>query len=131
MALTPDEIQKLQEQFNKLNEELSKLGATAFKEMPEDIDDVIKAIKLMSNEIYDLKNAFSSISQTFKNTIADFNSAGKLIGMISGSYNKLSSLSAELISLKHIIVIDETSYEINNLDIACLCFSISYIIIII
>ena len=96
MALTPDEIQKLQEQFNKLNEELSKLGATAFKEMPEDIDDVIKAIKLMSNEIYDLKNAFSSISQTFKNTIADFNSAGKLIGMINGSYNKLSSLSAKV-----------------------------------
>jgi len=96
MALTPEEIQKLQEQFNKLNEELAKLGATAFKTMPDDIDDVIKNIKLMSNEIYDLKNAFSSISQTFKNTIADFNSAGKLIGMINGSYNKLSSLSAKV-----------------------------------
>jgi len=96
MALTPDEIQKLQEQFTKLNEELTKLGGTAFKTMPADIDDVVKAIKLMSNEIYDLKNAFSSISQTFKNTIADFNSAGKLIGMINGSYNKLSSLSAKV-----------------------------------
>jgi len=96
MALTPEEIQKLQEQFTKLNEELTKLGGTAFKTMPADIDDVVKAIKLMSNEIYDLKNAFSSISQTFKNTIADFNSAGKLIGMINGSYNKLSSLSAKV-----------------------------------
>jgi hypothetical protein len=96
MALTPEEIQKLQEQFNKLNEELSKLGGTAFKTMPADIDDVVKAIKLMSNEIYDLKNAFSSISQTFKNTVADFNSAGKLIGMINSSYNKLSSLSAKV-----------------------------------
>jgi len=96
MALTPEEIQKLQEQFTKLNEELTKLGGTAFKTMPADIDDVVKAIKLMSNEIYDLKNAFSSISQTFKNTIADFNSAGKLIGMINSSYNKLSSLSAKV-----------------------------------
>ena len=38
---TPEQIEQFREQFRKLNEELTKLGGTAFKEMPEDINDVL------------------------------------------------------------------------------------------
>jgi hypothetical protein len=93
---TPEEIEQFREQFRKLNEELKRLGGTAFKEMPSDINDVIKSIKFLSNEINDIKNAFGSISQTLKNTISDFNSAGKLISSINGSFSKLSSLTAKV-----------------------------------
>jgi len=93
---TPEEIEQFREQFRKLNEELKRLGGTAFKEMPSDINDVVKSIKFLSNEINDIKNAFGSISQTLKNTISDFNSAGKLISSINNSYGKLSSLTAKV-----------------------------------
>jgi hypothetical protein len=93
---TPEEIEQFREQFRKLNEELKRLGGTAFKEMPSDINDVVKAIKSLSNEIHDIKNAFGSISQTLKNTITDFNSAGKLISSINNSYGKLSSLTSKV-----------------------------------
>ena len=96
MALTPDEIQKLQEQFTKLNDEINKLGGTGFKTMAADADTLKSQVILLLDELADLKNIFSSISQTFKNTVADFNAAGKVIGMINGSYNKLSSLSAKV-----------------------------------
>ena len=33
--------------------------------------------------------------------------------------NKLNSLPVEILNIKNIIYIDETSYEINNLDIEC------------
>ena len=93
---TPEQIEQFREQFRKLNEELTKLGGTAFKEMPEDINDVIKNIKLMSNEIYDIKNAFSSISTTLKNILVDFNGVGKISSSINGSFNKLVSLTSKV-----------------------------------
>jgi methyl-accepting chemotaxis protein len=93
---TPEQIEQFREQFRKLNEELTKLGVTAFKEMPEDINDVIKNIKLMSNEIYDIKNAFSSISTTLKNILVDFNGVGKISSSINGSFNKLVSLTSKV-----------------------------------
>jgi hypothetical protein len=91
--MDPQEIAALREEFTRLNNELKSLGGTAFKEMPEDVADVQKAVKLLKNEIYDIKNAFGSISQTLKNTIVDFNTAGKLIGSINSSFSKLSSLT--------------------------------------
>ena len=94
--LTPEQIEQFKEQFRKLNEELTKLGGTAFKEMPEDINDVIKAIKLMSNEIYDIKNAFSSISTTLKNILVDFDGVGRISSSINGSFNKLVSLTSKV-----------------------------------
>ena len=93
---TPEQIEQFREQFRKLNEELTKLGGTAFKEMPEDINDVIKNIKLMSNEIYDIKNAFSSISTTLKNILVDFNGVGRISSSINGSFNKLVSLTSKV-----------------------------------
>ena len=33
--------------------------------------------------------------------------------------NKLSSIPVELLNINKIIIIDETSYEINNLNIEC------------
>jgi hypothetical protein len=91
--MDPQEIAALKEEFTRLNSELKSLGGTAFKEMPKDVADVQKAVKLLRNEIYDIKNAFGSISQTLKNTIVDFNTAGKLIGSINSSFSKLSSLT--------------------------------------
>jgi len=93
---TPEQIEQFREQFRKLNEELTKLGQTSFKEMPEDINDVIKNIKLMSNEIYDIKNAFSSISTTLKNILVDFNGVGRISSSINGSFNKLVSLTSKV-----------------------------------
>jgi hypothetical protein len=123
---TPEEIEQFREQFRKLNEELKRLGGTAFKEMPGDINDVVKSIKFLSNEINDIKNAFGSISQTLKNTISDFNSAGKLISSINNSYGKLSSLTAKvqehisgtnLLSVKELTNIKtRAKVEVENLD---------------
>lgn len=123
---TPDEIEQFREQFRKLNEELKRLGGTAFKEMPSDINDVVKSIKFLSNEINDIKNAFSSISQTLKNTITDFNSAGKLISSINNSYGKLSNLTARVqehisgtnsLSVKELTNIQaKAKVEVENLD---------------
>ena len=48
---TPEQIEQFREQFNKLNKELENLGGKAFKEMPKDVDDVVKGIKILSNEI--------------------------------------------------------------------------------
>jgi len=42
---TPEQIEQFREQFRKLNEELKKLGVTAFKEMPEDINPIEKGTK--------------------------------------------------------------------------------------
>ncbi len=93
---TPDEIAALREQFRKLNEELKSLGGQAFSSIPSDVNDLIKNIRVLSNEIEDIKNAFGSISQILRNTITDFNSYGKLISSINGAYSKLSSLTARV-----------------------------------
>lgn len=105
---TPEQIEQFREQFNKLNKELENLGGKAFKEMPKDVDDVVKGIKILSNEIYDIKNAFGSISQTLRNVISDLNGAGKVIGSINGSFSKLASLASK---------VQEHSSGINTLSV--------------
>ena len=105
---TPEQIEQFREQFSKLNKELENLGGTAFKEMPKDVNDVVKGIKVLSNEIYDIKNAFGSISQTLRNVISDLNGAGKVIGSINSSFSKLASLASK---------VQEHSSGINTLSV--------------
>jgi|LauGreDrversion4_2_1035121.scaffolds.fasta_scaffold03794_7 hypothetical protein len=100
---TAQALEDAKKKMRELNEEVKRLGGQGFGDvnalissMGNNITNANKQVQLMQDEVNDLKNAFSNISDTLKNVIADINGSTKASTLLTRNFNKLEDYSRKI-----------------------------------
>jgi hypothetical protein len=99
-----DKFSDLEKQIRDLNDKINRLGGKSFS----NIDDILKSINgnvkdanayisQMNAEAEFLENAFDNISTSLKNALNDLNKQSDLVRQVNKSYNKLESISRQIV----------------------------------
>jgi len=100
---TAKALEDAKKKVRELNEEIKRLGGQGFGDvntiitaMGNNIDNANKQVQLMQDEVNDLRNAFSNISDTLQNVIADINGSTKASTLLTRNFSKLEDYSRKI-----------------------------------
>jgi hypothetical protein len=134
MANSP-ELNNLKKEIADLKKEISRLGGDTFKDIDAAIQSLggglngaQKVLQRMQEDAADLRNEFTNIASTLKNTLNDLNGQERAVKTITKSYNTLESLATKLqnhrngeniLSIKQLKIIEkQTQQEVEKLNTA-------------
>jgi len=129
------EFDNLKKEIDNLKKEISRLGGDTFKDIDAAIQSLggglkgaQKVLQRMQGDAADLRNEFSNISSTLKNTLIDLNGQERAVKTITKSYNTLESLANKLqnhrngesiLSIKQLKIVEkQTQQEFEKLKTA-------------
>ena len=100
---TAKALEDAKKKMRELNEEVKRLGGEGFGDINaivsrfgNNLTDANKQVKLMQDEVNDLKNAFGNISDTLKNVLADINGSTKASTLLTRNFNKLEDYTRKI-----------------------------------
>lgn len=100
---TAQALEQAKQRMKELNEEVKRLGGEGFGDINAlvarfgtNLTDANKQVKLMQDEVNDLKNAFGNISDTLKNVVADIQGSTKASTLLTRNFNKLEDYSRKI-----------------------------------
>ena len=100
---TAQALEDAKKKMRELNEEVKRLGGQGFGDINAlvakfgtNLTDANKQVKLMQDEVNDLKNIFGNISDTLKNVVADINGSTKASILLTRNFNKLEDYARKI-----------------------------------
>jgi hypothetical protein len=100
---TAKSIEEAKQRMKELNDEIKRLGGSGFSDINamaasfgNNLVNATKQVKLMEDEVDDLKNSFGNIADTLKNITADIMGSTKTSTLLTRNFNKLEDLSRKI-----------------------------------
>ena len=100
---TAKAIEEAKQRMKELNDEIKRLGGSGFSDINamaasfgNNLVNATKQVKLMEDEVDDLKNSFGNIADTLKSITSDIMGSTKTSTLLTRNFSKLEDLSRKI-----------------------------------